>query len=69
MSAETSPRADYELRFPSLLDAGHAYAFPCDARGQVDLDGLGDRARLTYLYARTVVGREVLMPSVHRRRG
>ena len=54
----------YELRFRSLFDEGRAYAFPCDAAGHVDIDKLSDRARLNYLYARTVIGREVAMPAV-----
>jgi hypothetical protein len=54
----------YELRFRSLFDEGRAYAFPCDAAGHVDMDALSDRARLNYLYARTVIGREVAMPAV-----
>lgn len=69
MNAETMERADcaeFELCFQSLLDAGRAYAFPCDAKGHVDMDRLSDRARANYLFARTVVGREVLTPSVQR---
>ena len=54
----------YELRFRSLFDEGRDYAFPCDAKGHVDMDGMSDRARLNYLYARTVIGREVSMPAV-----
>ena len=54
----------YELRFRSLFDEGRAFAFPCDAAGHVDIDALSDRARLNYLYARTVIGREVAMPAV-----
>jgi hypothetical protein len=67
MNAETMERAhcgEFELRFQSLFDAGRAYAFPCDAKGHVDMDRLSDRALTNYLYARTVVGREVLTPSV-----
>ena len=56
--------AHYELRFQSLVDAGRAYAFPCDAAGHVDMDALSDAARENYLYARAVVGREVSMPTV-----
>lgn len=59
--------AFYELRFQSLFDEGRAYAFPCDASGHVDLDALSDRARLNYLYARAVIGREVAMPAVQLR--
>jgi hypothetical protein len=54
----------YELRFESLFNPGRALAFPCDARGRVELDALSDRARHNYLYARTVVGREFATPAV-----
>jgi hypothetical protein len=57
-------QAHFELRFRSLFDEGRAYAFPCDAAGHVDMDALSERARLNYLYARTVVGRELSMPAV-----
>ena len=61
----TAPqRMHYELRFRSLFDEGRAYAFPCDATGQVDMDALSARALNNYLYARTVIGREVSMPAV-----
>lgn len=56
--------ARYELRFASLFDEGRGLAFPCDAEGHVDLDTLSGRARLNYLYARTVIGREFSMPAV-----
>lgn len=58
--------AAYELRFRSLFNEGRAYAFPCDAEGHVDLDALSPRALQNYLYARTVIGREVSMPVVQR---
>jgi hypothetical protein len=54
----------FELRFQSLFAPGRALAFPCDARGQVELDALSDRARQNYLYARAVVGREFATPIV-----
>jgi len=56
--------AQYELRFQSLFDEGRAFAFPCDARGQVNMDTLSERARQNYLYARAVIGREVSVPAV-----
>jgi hypothetical protein len=56
----------YELRFKSLFDEGRAYSFPCDETGHVNLDALSDRARINYLYARAVVGREFSMPAVQR---
>ena len=54
----------YELRFQSLFHVGRGYSFPCDAKGSVDLDAMSERARLNYLYARTVVGREFATPAV-----
>jgi hypothetical protein len=63
----SAERAQYELRFRSLFDEGRGYAFPCDARGQVDMDALSDRARNNYFYARTVVGRELSTPAVQLR--
>ena len=56
--------ADYELRFQSLFHEGRGFAFPCSRDGHVDIDALGERARLNYFYARTVVGRELAMPAV-----
>jgi hypothetical protein len=56
--------ASFELRFRFLHNEGRAYAFPCDARGRVDMDTLSERARNNYLYARSVIGREVAMPDV-----
>ena len=57
-------RVRYELRFRSLFDPGRAYAFPCDASGHVDMDALSEKARENYLYARTVIGRDVSTPAV-----
>lgn len=54
----------YELRFQSLFSEGRALAFPCDGGGHVPLDSLSDRARMNYLYARAVVGREYAVPVV-----
>ena len=62
--ADRDERRSFQLRFQSLFDTGRAFAFPCDASGQVDIDALGERARTNYLYARTVIGREVSMPKV-----
>lgn len=59
--------AAYELRFCSLFDEGRGLSFPCDAFGQVQLDGLGPKARHNYLYARAVIGLEYAMPVVHPR--
>jgi hypothetical protein len=54
----------YQLRFQSLFHHGRAIAFPCDAAGQVDMEGLSPLARDNFLYVQTVVGLEYAMPSV-----
>ena len=54
----------YELRFRSLFNEGRGYSFPCDSSGHVNIDALGQRARVNYLFARTVIGREFAMPAV-----
>jgi hypothetical protein len=54
----------FELRFRSLFNEGRALSFPCDRSGDVYLDGLSDRARANYFYARAVVGREFSVPAV-----
>ena len=53
----------FVLRFPSLFD-GRGFAFPCDARGEVDVDALSPRARRNYLAARSAVGRDLGFPAV-----
>ena len=52
------------VRFRSLSDPDRAYVFPCDSTGRVDMDALSERARVDYLYARTVLGREFTRPHV-----
>ncbi len=54
----------YELRFRSLFDDGKALTFPCNARGEVDMDGLSQRARDNYLFARALIGRQFAWPDV-----
>ena len=53
----------FRLCFRSLFD-GRGFAFPCDEKGKVDLDGLTERARNNYLYARAMVGRELALPAI-----
>jgi hypothetical protein len=55
---------EHELRFASLFQEGRALSFPCSPRGEVCIDQLSARARLNYLYARTVIGREFAAPVV-----
>ncbi|MEJ8839581.1 hypothetical protein [Ramlibacter sp. AN1133] len=54
----------FQLRFQSLSRTGCDFAFSCDQHGHVDLDGMGERERLNYLYARAMIGREVAYPAV-----
>lgn len=63
-SAVAATATRYELRFIGLFDRGRGYAFPCDAWGNVDIDGLTDRCRTNYLFARAVVGTELSAPIV-----
>jgi hypothetical protein len=55
------------LRFNPRSRHSFALEFPCDARGRVDLDSLSERARVNYLYARAVVGRDFERPAVEPR--
>lgn len=56
--------SEFQLCFRSLFHSGRGYAFPCDPRGQVDLDRMSERARNNYFYARAMVGRELSPPAV-----
>ena len=62
--AMPTDRSRFELRYRSLSPYRCGFAFPCDANGRVDLDLLSDTARENYLYARAVVGRDLLHPQV-----
>lgn len=55
---------EHQLCFRSLFHSGRGYAFPCDPKGQVDLDRMSERARNNYFYARAMVGRELSPPAV-----
>jgi hypothetical protein len=57
MSATVNALGPFEMRFDPLFSGGHALVFPCDARGQVDLDALPPRARRDYFFARALIGR------------
>lgn len=55
---------EFKLRFRSLFNPGRGFAFPCDSHGKVDMDGLSERARNNYLFARAMVGRDLAAPAV-----
>lgn len=67
MSSPDLEHTSYELHFEPLSDPRNACAFPCDARGQVDMDRLGDSALDRYLFARAVIGKVFRYPSVRSR--
>ncbi len=54
----------FELRFDPLVDEQVSLSFPCDERGQVDLDELCDRSRRDYLFAHTLIGRNFTSPVI-----
>lgn len=55
----------FELRFDPLARSGQALVFPCDAKGQVDMNTLSNRALCDYLFARALIGRQFGRPAVH----
>jgi hypothetical protein len=59
-------KPEFEVHFRSLLRRGFELIFPCDCQGRVDLDGLSERAKVDYLFARAMVGREYAGPAVCR---
>lgn len=65
MNGTKGRRAErFELRFQPLDPGRSAWTFPCDEHGHVDLDGLSDRARNDYFFARALMGRDVALPRV-----
>ena len=60
----TRCQLSHRLYFASLFDPGRALSFPCDRRGVVQLDGLSERARINYFFARASVGRDYGHPVV-----
>jgi hypothetical protein len=68
-TASMSLPTEFEVHFRSLFRRGFELIFPCDREGRVDLDALSERARLNYLFARAMVGREYEGPSVSPREG
>ena len=56
--------SDFQICFNDLFGGGHSLAFPCDAQGRVDIDALSERARVDYLFARAMVGRDYAPPAI-----
>lgn len=66
LDTTTTTASPFQLCFRSMYQTGRGFAFPCDARGRVELDALSEKALNNYLFARGVVGREFLTPAVER---
>jgi hypothetical protein len=64
MSSQTTHSNRFELRFQSLFNEGRGFAFACESSGQVNVDGLSERGRRNYLFAKAMVGREFATPSI-----
>lgn len=64
MNHQAIDQDNFEIRYPSLFATGRALAFPCDAKGRVDIDALTARACINYLFARAMVGRDYACPMV-----
>lgn len=62
LSRQGCEQMQFELRFSHLFRPGRGYSFPCDAQGCVNLDGLSDKLRNNYLFARALVGHELAAP-------
>lgn len=58
------PDSRFELLYRGLFDPGRGFAFPCDAKGCVELDRLSERFRMNYFYARATVGFDLAAPVV-----
>ena len=63
-SSDASSHDHFQLCFRSLFQSGRGFAFPCDPAGNVEIDGLSERARTNYLFARAMVGRDLAPPAV-----
>lgn len=63
-SSQSAAVRRFELRFFNLFKPGRALAFPCDASGQVNMDDLTEQAKVNYLAARALVGRDYTRPVV-----
>jgi hypothetical protein len=64
---QRQPMSGFVLHFRSLFDGGRGLAFPCNARGEVDVSALSPRAAINYSAARRAIGRDYGMPAVEAR--
>jgi hypothetical protein len=59
-----SNACEFQIRFWSATPRHATLCFPCDARGNVDLDRLTEADRREYLFARIMTRREGQRPEV-----
>lgn len=62
--AENPAQPTHLLHFEPLSVGEAGLDVPCDAQGRVGLDGLGDKLRNDYFFARTLIGRLFAAPTV-----
>lgn len=58
LSDVTVAKPRIELRFLPRSGAGRSLAFPCNAAGHVEINGLSENERIDYLFARALRGRD-----------
>ena len=58
LSDGTVAKPRFELRFLPRPGEGRSLAFPCDAAGHVEMDGLDEHERIDYFFARALRGRD-----------
>lgn len=63
-TAPTAIQTGFELRIMSLTNGGRGFSFPCDSKGNVDIDAMTERTRNCYFGARALVGRDFATPYV-----
>jgi hypothetical protein len=64
-TASPSPTAGcFQIRFRSAFLHGQSMAFPCDERGEVDMDLLSEAGRRDYLFARVITRRDCTAPEI-----
>jgi hypothetical protein len=62
--APVAAKGGFRVCFRTALPSGCRNSFPCDPRGNVDMDRLSDSSRRDYLFARIMARRDCLEPQV-----
>lgn len=61
------PDLPCQLHFEPLRPEAQSVDIPCDRRGQVAIDALGERLRNNYFFARACIGRLFAAPVLRER--